>query len=92
MTDAIFGYMDYDPNLGGLPIGTPYMIQPLDIQLQYKKVFDIYCGSFAEKKGEFITLLRVYNGDYRRAVLSIEMTILNKETETMNELFANKLE
>ena len=94
MTSNAFGYMDYDPNTSAHPTGDgiPYMISPIDIQICYKKLFDIYCGAFVEKRGEFLTLLRIYNGDYRRTILSIEIQLLSKENEKMKELFETKLD
>lgn len=90
-----FGYMNYNPNISDgsdvSGICVPYAINPLDIQICYKKLFDIYCGSFVEKQGEFLSLLRVYNGDYRRTVISIENVHLSKETEKMDEVFKAKL-
>ena len=94
MNDNVFGYMDYNPNEThtGIPGNLPYAISPLDIQICYKKLFDIYCGAFLEKRGELITLLRLYNGDYRRVVLSFESVNATKETEKMDEIFKARLE
>lgn len=89
-----FGTMPYNPNFACDPTpGTneSYQISPLDIQVCYKKLFDIYKGAFPNQEGEFITLLRLYNGDYRRAVITIETKLLEKEATEMNELFGAKL-
>jgi hypothetical protein len=52
----------------------------------------MYCGSFLERQSEFLSLLRIYNGDYRRTVIYIEMQLLSKENEKMKVLFETKLE
>ena len=96
--DAPFGYMSYNPHTESGPnidynmAHIPYPINPLDIQIFYKKLFDIFCGSFPDKTGEFIGMLRLYNGDYRRSVINIEHTLVNKETEYMKEMFGARLE
>lgn len=90
-----FGYMDYNPNITHQPMSgdvTKYEICPIDIQVCYKKLFDIYCGAFTNEQGEFISLLRIYNGDYRRTVISIETKILAKEAKEMTDLFETKLD
>ena len=94
--DAAFGYMSYDPHGNMWPDPNspriPYPINPMDIQIFYRKLFDLYCGSFMEKKGEFLTLLRLYQGDYRRTVVSIETKHLTKEVEEMTNLFGARIE
>lgn len=92
MTRApVFGYMNYNPNFETVDTcsatSTPYAISPLDIQILYQKLFDIYCGAFIDKQGDFLSLLRLFSGDYRRAVMAIETSILEKETEKMAEIF-----
>jgi len=94
MTSDAFGYMNYDPNVAAYPSDEKvyYQITPIDIQICYKKLFDMYCGSFLERKGEFLSLLRLYNGDYRRTVITIETQLLSKESEKMAEVFSTKVE
>lgn len=86
-----FGYIDYDPLFGGPETRNTSndlkAIDPEMVQQLYRRIFDLYCGMFLDRKGEFLSLLKIYNHDYRRTVISIEVAIISKEIDKMQEIF-----
>lgn len=54
---------------------------PHDPAKAYPGLFDFYIKNCPDKKEEFELLLRMYNYDYRKAVLAIEVDQLNFKTE-----------
>lgn len=86
-----FGYIDYNPLFGGHETGnTGNELIPIDpemVQHLYRRIFDLYCGMFLDRKGEFLSLLKIYNHDYRRTVMSIEVALISKEIDKMQEIF-----
>ena len=47
----------------------------------YKDVFDYYLTTYPENKDNYITLLNMYSGSYRRAVIAIECNRIKQETD-----------
>lgn len=93
MTNINLGFMSYNPitdfpNNGGTNLTLPsYAVQPLDIQVLYQKIFDVYCAMFPGRIPEFQSLLAVFSNDFRRTVLALETTKLKDEIKEFTEVF-----
>lgn len=48
----------------------------------YRSIFNYYISTYPEKKDDYIALVNMYNGSYRRAVIAIECERVKQEIDS----------
>lgn len=58
-----------------------------ELTKSYRNIFSYYLTTFPEKKDDYIAILNMYNGSYRRAVIAIECDRIKQEDTVENNKF-----